>query len=159
MLQAKITISAELAGRAYWKAYKSSLLTKQVLESSVIILFTTLVLQVIEFKKRQFFDSVVPVLFLVWIFSVLIRYLRLRQATLNIGAGYSFNAVLDDEGVEVSGEKTNWDAYVGYIEYDDYLEIHGPDRAISFLPKTEDLKEVVTLTMLKISPLIRRHRF
>lgn len=67
--------------------------------------------------------------------------------------GWSFYAELDHLGVTTRSPneaRYEWDAYTGYTEYDDYLQIAGPNGAISFLPKTPELFEVIEFTKDKI---------
>lgn len=67
--------------------------------------------------------------------------------------GWSFYAELDEAGVNTNAAAKNrieWDSYVSYEEYEDYLQINDKRGGISFLPKTPDLFEAIEFTKRKI---------
>jgi len=66
-------------------------------------------------------------------------YLTIRA----IKEDYSFDINLNEVGVKIREERIPWEHYEFYIENDQYLEIHNKNKQISYLPKTNDIKELV----------------
>ena len=61
------------------------------------------------------------------------------------------HVALDDEGVIIKNDKRiEWDSYSYFKEYDEYLEITHSSGDISFLPKTNELANVIIFTKTKI---------
>jgi hypothetical protein len=63
------------------------------------------------------------------------------------------HVVLDDEGVAIKNDndkRIEWETYSYLKEYEDYLEITHSSGDISFLPKRNELAEVIIFTKTKI---------
>ena len=97
-------------------------------------------------------------LFLVWIgltsYDYYLKYRDLEKTTV----GWEFDATLDVEGVKTYSKVENerevpWSFYTGYREYDDHLEIHDKKDQVTFIPKIDELADVVTFTKERIRPL------
>ncbi|HVE58647.1 MAG TPA: YcxB family protein [Pyrinomonadaceae bacterium] len=64
------------------------------------------------------------------------------------------HVVLDDEGVTIKNEhdkRIEWSSYAYFKEYEDYLEITHSSGEISFVPKRNELADVIIFTRSKIS--------
>jgi hypothetical protein len=63
------------------------------------------------------------------------------------------HVVLDDEGVTIKNDhdrRIEWETYSYLKEYDDYFEITHSSGDISFLPKRNELAELIIFTKSKI---------
>jgi hypothetical protein len=97
-------------------------------------------------------------LFLVWIGLTIYDYYRWNSSLEKTTVGWEFDATLDEEGVKTDTKveteiEVPWSFYTGYREYDDHLEIHDKKDQVTFVPKTDELADVVTFTKEKIRSL------
>lgn len=63
------------------------------------------------------------------------------------------HVILDDEGVTIKNDLDKlieWNSYSYFKEYDAYLEITHSSGEISFVPKTDELANVIIFTKTKI---------
>ena len=79
-------------------------------------------------------------------------YIQWRKNLKKHLKGHTFFAKVNDEGVTTRKDEEfhKWDTYKYFIEYDDYLMFKHIDGSMSFLPKTEELKEIIDFTKTKI---------
>ncbi|MEP6903185.1 MAG: hypothetical protein ABJA66_15660 [Actinomycetota bacterium] len=66
---------------------------------------------------------------------------------------YELHVVLDDAGVTIKNnydKHIEWGSYTYFKEYEDYLEITNSSGEISFLPKRNELADVIIFTKSKI---------
>jgi hypothetical protein len=67
---------------------------------------------------------------------------------------YELDVILDDEGVTIKNDNNKqitWNSYSYFKEYEDYLEITHSSGEISFVPKRNELADVIIFTKSKIS--------
>ena len=148
---AKITISAALAKKVFWRAYKYRLLWKHAKFYGVILLFGAGGFSTFQFiaSGRVAFSGLY-LLFPIWAVLIVFSYSKSYYILKNVNEGYSFDVKLDEEGVETSDQKISWDEYHYFVEFDEYLEIHGPKNSISFVPKTAELHDILEYVRKRI---------
>lgn len=97
-------------------------------------------------------------IFFVWIVATVCYYVSWYQSLKKTVVGWEFDATLDDEGVKThsivdADREVPWSFYKGYREHDGYLEIHDQKDQVTFVPKTEELADLVVFTKEKIPRL------
>ncbi|MFN0280101.1 MAG: hypothetical protein ACKVRN_16110 [Pyrinomonadaceae bacterium] len=98
------------------------------------------------------------VLFLIWIIITIYAYYAWYNDLEKSTVGWEFDAALDEDGVKTDAKveterQVPWSFYAGYREFDDHLEIHDKNEEITFVPKTDELADVVAFTKEKVRPL------
>ena len=86
----------------------------------------------------------------VWFILLSYRVLKIFLNIRAIKEDHSFYVSLNQQGVQISQKLTPWEHYTFYIEHDDYLEIHDIENNISYLPKTNDIDEIISFTKTHI---------
>lgn len=147
MCEGKITILAKLWKKILWNRAKHSTLWKHAKFHAILLICSYAGLLSSHFIMKENALLINPLWLLPgWFFLVSISSLKTFFLINRIKEDYSFYVRLDEKGVETKKQKTAWKDYKFYLEYDDYLEIHGPNKSISFLPKNLDTKEIVDYT-------------
>lgn len=144
MCEGKITISAELWKKILWNRARVFTFWKHFKNSSIIAIYLYagfISVGLITENKGILFNP----LWLLAFFLLLVTYnfIRTYISIESIKEEYSFYVKLNEQGVEVSEKMIPWRDYEYFVEYEDYLEIHGPNKDISFLPKNVDTKEII----------------
>ena len=134
-----------------WNRAKSYTFWKYLKTNTIIILSLYAGLMTIFFLTKNKALQFNPLWLIVgWLLLLFYNILKTYFSIISITEDYRFHIKLNKNGVETEEGKKPWSSYLFYIEYDDYLEIHEKNEAISFLPKTEDLKEIIEYTMSNI---------
>jgi hypothetical protein len=151
MCEANVTITADLWKKILWNRAKKYTLWKNIKMNTIIIfsLYAGL-MTVFYFTKNETLLFNPLWLLVSWLLLLSYNILKTYLSITFLKEDYSFHVKLDKYGVETNDSKKPWHNYLFYIEYDDYLEIYEKNKAISFLPKTEDLKEILVYTMTNI---------
>ena len=95
-------------------------------------------------------------LFLVWIGLTSYDYYRWYKGLEKTSVSWEFDAALNEEGVKTNQKvdrEVPWSFYTGYREYDDHLEIHDKENQVTFIPKIDELVDIVTFTKDRIRRL------
>jgi len=159
MCESEITISADLLKIILWDRAKKYTLWKQF-KTYTIIIFSGYagllsVVFLLKFTRLSFPFPLSMLLFtflLTWVGLILFAFIRTYISIRSIKDGFSFYVKLNEDGVETSDQKIPWDNYVFYVEHDDYLEIHMTDKSITFLPKKDDIIDILDYTRTHIKP-------
>lgn len=154
MKEHKITVSKELFHKALIKEKKYSEFIDilKILFSQTILIFLIVIL-----IDKYTHNSNIIYLHTSYIYIVVVSmaaylYVHWRIILKKELKGYTFTAIVSDEGVvtKQNEEFHEWNSYKYFIEYDEYLMIKHKNGGLSFLPKTEELKEIIEFTKTKI---------
>jgi len=146
MCEATVNISTHLAKIAIWKTRKYHVLLKHMKFYALIIISLSSGYITIQYLFSESVTFIKPhIILLIWMVFVAYEYIRAYYILNKTDLAYSYDVKLSKNGVEVSNEKYPWDHYNFYIEFNNYLEIHGKDE-ISYLPKTTELQKIVEYT-------------
>jgi hypothetical protein len=155
MLEAHITIDRDLIIKGYKKAHAVKVLGDAVGFYGWRLLLVWLAVAAADgMKDRE--DLIGIHLFIVLgaaaALSIHTYYDWTKKLAGAAADGY-LHVVLDDEGVTIKNDndkRIEWDSYSHFKEYEDYLEITHSSGEISFLPKTDELADVIVFTKTKI---------
>lgn len=94
------------------------------------------------------------VLFLVWIGLTSYDFYSKYRGIAKTAVGWEFDATVDDDRVQTNARaethEVPWSFYTRYREYEDHLEIHDKKEQVTFLPKTDELEDLIAFTKRKI---------
>jgi hypothetical protein len=161
MIEAKINVPREIIidGLVKSRTIKTVLSDLSALASFYLLAWSVVI----------FVDVLTNNLYLIWWHFLALAFLVLimtlyadSQAIKKIKStakNSEYTAKLDDSGVYINypDKHHGWDEYEYYKEHDEYLEIKGKTTGITFLPKTNELIEVVKYTKTKIPYKVNSH--
>ncbi len=122
----------------FWKYLKTYTITLIVAIAGVVTVYLS--------NKDK---SLLELIFWFCGFWFVLQIMTMTQIYLTIRSikeDYSFHINLNEVGIKILEERIPWEHYEFYIENDHYLEIHNKNQQISYLPKSNDIKELVDYT-------------
>lgn len=155
MIEANITIDRDLIIKGYKNAYSMKALRDSTAFYNVRAFFVFLAVAFadIYFGAAHLIGVHLVVIAALAIGASLYHYFSwLKQLSAN-AKDYELHVVLDDDGVLIKNDNDKrlaWSSYSYYKEFDDYLEITNSTGEISFLPKRNELVDVIVFTKTKI---------
>lgn len=90
---------------------------------------------------------------IVWVVVSIFGYVNWQKGLVEKAEGWGFDARVDKTGVTTwhdTESRHNWNFYLDYKEYDDYLEIRDQDGNVTFVPKEPHLAELIEFTKKQI---------
>jgi hypothetical protein len=154
MLEAHIQIDDDLAAKGYRRALQSKAIAdicnhyaKNLLIVYMFVAAADAILDAPDLIWSHFLCLCV-----LWVFACIYGYSDWTKRVAQT-RGWSFHAKLDELGVTTDNSqetRNNWNFYTSYKEYEDYLQIDNSEGAVTFLPKTPELFEIVEFTKQKI---------
>ena len=151
MCEGRITISTELWKKILWNRAKVFTFWKHLKNSSIIAisLYAGFVsVGLITNNKGILFNPLWLLAF--WLLLIAYNFIKTYISINSIKEEHFFYVKLNEQGVELSEKMIPWGNYEHFVEYDDYLEIHGSNKDISFLPKNVDTKDIINYTKAHI---------
>ncbi len=156
-LSGHIKIDKELAVKGYRRALRFSAFNTYSYYYAVRLVVVGLAIAMADafWDERDLIPRHAAVLGVVWLGITLFEYIRWYHDLGTKTEGWEFDATLDDTGVKsyakVEAEnKYAWDFYTSCREYEDYLEIRDSNGQVTFVPKTQELNDLVNFTKEKI---------
>ena len=155
MLEARIRIDRDLIIKGHKKAYGLKTLGEYASFYSWRLLVVWLAIAVVDGLKNQG-DLIGLHLYVIAGFAVagsVHGYYDWVKRLSQSARDWELHVVLDDEGVILKNEndrRIDWDSYIYFKEYEDYLEITHSSGEISFLPKKDEIADVIVFTKSKI---------
>lgn len=156
MIVAHVTIEKELAVRGWRRALRFRSIKNISYFYAVRLTIVWIIISIVNgiFDDGRLTGYHLLALTIVWLVATLARYINWYREIGENTVGWEFDVVLDDDGVTSKSHSSmtrNWSFYKQYREYDDYLEIEDSDGNITFLPKTNDMQELVEFTKAHIA--------
>jgi hypothetical protein len=155
MIEAHIEIDRELVVKGSKKAY-----ARQALHNSAsfyggraFVVFLAVALADALFGGGHLIGVHLSVVGALGIAAAFHSYFEWEKKLAASARGYVLDVVLDDEGVTFTNDRDKrieWDSYSYFKEYEDYLEITHSSGDISFLPKHDEIADVIVFTKSKI---------
>ncbi len=151
MHEATVTITARL--------WKKILLDRAIehtfwkyLKTYTIILLTAIagVVIIYFFNKDKSFLELIYWFCGFWFAMQIMTMIQIYIPIRAIKEDYSFKINLNEDGIKILEERIPWEHYQFYIEKDSYLEIHNRNQQISYLPTTNDIKDIIEYTKAHI---------
>ncbi len=157
MHESEITISTDLLKIILWDRAKKYTLWKHFKTYTIIMVsgYAGLlsVVFLLKFTSLSFHFPLSMLLFLflvTWLGLLLFAFIKTYISTHSIKEGFSFHVKLDEDGIETCEQKMPWEYYLFYVEHNDYLEIHTTDKSITFLPKNDEIIDILDYTRAHI---------
>ena len=155
MIEVHIPIDRDLIIKGYKKAYAMQVLQNGAAFYSwrAFIVFLVIAIVDVIYKSGNLIGIHLYVITgLAFVASLYHYFDWLKQVSTN-ARDSELHVVLDDDGVILKDEadrRIEWSSYKYFKEYEDYLEITNSSGEISFLPKNNDLANVIIFTKSKI---------
>lgn len=152
MTEGKVTISADLWNIILSDRSKDYIFKKYLKTYTIVLLcFIAGVLSVYPFTKNDNLITFTYWFYGFWLISLVYKILRHHFKISTIKDEFSFYVKLDELGVTISEEHIPWEHYKFYIEHKSYLEIYDVNQKVSFLPKSNNLNEIINYTKRHIA--------
>ena len=155
MIEAHIPIDRELIIKGYKKAYGMAAIKNSAYYYSrwALIVFVAVAIADVLYGGGNLISIHLYVIVGLAFFASLYHYFDWIEKVSRNARDSELHVVLDDEGVTIKSKndlRIEWSTYTHFKEYEDYLEITNSSGEISFLPKRNELAEVIIFTKSKI---------
>ena len=156
MISGHVQIERELAIRGWRRAFRFRGLWKLAYYNACELIVIWVVIAIANAIQHQGVLSIFhfEILAIFWVVATLACHIKWYLDIEKNTFGWAFDAILDENGVKVTRSESekhyDWVSYKAYKEYEDYLEIEDIKGNVTFLPKTEDLAEVISFTKSKL---------
>ena len=154
MIEAKVVVPREIIieGLAKSRNLKSLLLELYAASSIYFMAWSVVVLVDVVTNNTHLILWHLLALAVLSVVVSLRTYSQYKDELKSKAKSVEYFVKLDDSGVYISHPKKHygWEEYQCYIEHDKYLQLMGRNTGVSFLPKTDELSEVIEYTKSKI---------
>ena len=153
MIEAKVLIPKNIVAKAYLNSDTPYSYLKHIKVSALpyFMAWTGVILvNIITGNKDLIFWHLLAISVFGVLYATYI-YKEYEEMYSSNGNDIEYYVRLDNSGVYINQPEqyTSWDEYKSYVEYDDYIQINS-NNGVTFLPKTEELKDVIQFTKEKI---------
>ena len=153
MIEAKVFLPKHIAAKGHINSNKPYVFSKHLINSIPPYFFawaSVILIDVTTDNANLVWWHFISILFFAFLLSSY-NYVKLEEFYKSTAREMEYDVQLDDSGVYIKNpdKHISWDNYLNYVEYEDYIQINSVGGT-SFLPKTDELKEVIDFTKQKI---------
>ncbi len=154
MIEANILIDRDLVIKGYKRAYGLTTLKNgaSFYNMRAFFVFLAVAFADVLYDGGHLIGVHLCVITALAIGAAFYQYFDWTKKLSATAADYELDVILDDEGVTFKhdNKRIEWSEYDYFKEYEDYLEITSKSGEITFLPKRDELAEVIVFTKSKI---------
>ena len=155
MIEANILIDRDLTIKGYKRAYGMQALRNgaSFYSGRAFVVFLAVAIVDTLYGAGQVVSAHLYVLAALAVGASVYHYFDWLRKLSADARDHEFQVVLDDAGVTIKNEndkRIEWSAYAYFKEFEDYLEITDTAGDVSFLPKRDELADVIVFTKTKI---------